>query len=219
MRMGMANAIWDRVRLPLTLAARLVLGLVFALSAVSKITASGAFRDTVAAYHLLPPGLVTPFALALPWIEALIALYLLVGLFLRPTAVVTAALLVVFTGALGISLARGATAHGCGCFGGSGPIGSFPPVVWLAGGNTITPFDVVRDVIFLLLAAAIYWGDRAAFSLDGLLFRPAMAAAEDEGDWDDAAEPEPAIGQMPANLSALARRETDVKRGIEGIET
>ena len=180
---GARSTAWARVRTPLTLVARLLLGLVFALSAITKITGPGAFHDSVAAYHLLPHALITPFATALPWIEALVAIYLLAGLFLRPTAIVTAALLIMFTGAIAISLARGNTGHGCGCFGDSG-IGSLAPVQWLAGGATITPFDVVRDLIFIALAAIVYWGDRYTLSVEGLLFKP-VAALDDETDYDD----------------------------------
>ncbi len=73
-----------------TLLARLVLGLVFALSALGKITAGlGSFNTVVYNYHLLPYDLVKPFSYTLPWIEALVAIYLLVGIFLRGTAVVT----------------------------------------------------------------------------------------------------------------------------------
>ncbi len=165
-----------------TLAARLLLGIVFALSALTKITAPGIFRSGVASYGLLPPALVGPFAAALPWIEALVALYLFAGLFLRVTAVVTALLLVMFTGALAISLVHGNTGHSCGCLPTSGPLGSLPLVTWLAGGATITPFDVVRDLIFILLAAVIFRGDRATLSLDGLLFKPAPIDDGDDAD-------------------------------------
>lgn len=155
---GGAGALWLRLRTVVILIARLVLGLVFALSALSKITAPGPFRASVAAYHLLPPALVGPFALALPWIEALLALYVLIGLFLRPTAIVMAALLALFTGALALSLASGNTAHGCGCLPASGPLSTLPLVTWLAGGATITAFDVARDLVFILLALAIFLG-------------------------------------------------------------
>ncbi len=192
---GAWAAIWARTRTPLTLLARLVLGLVFALSALSKITAPGLFRTSVEAYHLLPLDLVGPFAAALPWIEALLALYLLVGLFLRPTAVVTALLLALFTGALAISLAQGNTAHGCGCLPDSGPLGSLPLVTWLSGGATITPFDVVRDLIFIALCAAIFWGDRQALSVEGLLFRPRPL---DDADADEDEAPALEASRTPA---------------------
>ena len=197
----MEQTAWPRVRTGATLVARLVLGTVFGLAALAKITAPGLFRQDVAGYHLLPPAVVGPFALALPWIEALLALYLLVGLFLRPTAVATAALLLVFIGALAISLARGSTAHGCGCLPSSGPLGSLPLVAWLAGGATISPFDVVRDLVFVALTAAIYWGDRHTLSLDGLLF----GAAPDHGSDDGEAVP----AQTPATVATAHRQGKD----------
>ncbi len=204
---------WTRARTPLTLVSRLLLGLVFALSAITKITAPGAFRDSVAAYQLLPRDLITPFATALPWLEALIALYLTVGLFLRPTAIVTVALLVLFTGAIAISLARGNTGHSCGCFGDSG-IGSLAPVQWLAGGATITPFDVVRDLAFILLAAAIYWGDRYTLSVEGLLFRPA-APLDDESYDDDDETVMPVPVAPAARTGARMRGAASAQRGRE----
>lgn len=171
-----------RGRSILTVVARLVLALVFGLSALSKITAPGAFHDSVAAYHLLPMWLVGPFALAIPWLEALVALYLLIGLFQRPTAIVTALMLVMFTGAISISLLQGgaATARGCGCFAATGPLATFPLVTLLAGGSTITAFDVVRDLVFLALTGVVYFGDRAVLSLDGLLFKPAPTFDDDD---------------------------------------
>lgn len=162
----------NTLRKAAVLAARLVLGAVFALSAAAKISAPGLFRADVAAYHMLPPALVSPFATALPWIEALLALYIVIGLFPRPTALAAAALLLLFTGVLIVSLARGDTTHSCGCLPTSGLLGSLPLVTWLAGGATITPFDVARDVVFVGLAALIYWGDQQTLSVDRLLFGP-----------------------------------------------
>jgi uncharacterized membrane protein YphA (DoxX/SURF4 family) len=202
----MEQTAWSRVRTAATLVARLVLGAVFALAALAKITAPGLFRQDVAAYHLLPPAVVGPFALALPWFEALLALYLLVGLFLRPTAVATAALLLVFTGALAISLARGATAHGCGCLPTSGPLGSLPLVAWLAGGATISAFDVVRDLVFVALTAAIYWGDRDTLSLDGLLFRAAPGYRPDDEDAE--------LARTPAAVATAHRQGKDKDIGM-----
>jgi hypothetical protein len=146
----------------------LLLALVFGLSAAGKITAGlGTFNTVVYNYHLLPYALVKPFAYTLPWIEALVALYLLVGLFLPTTAVVTGALLVMFTGALGIEISRGNTSFNCGCLPTTGPLASLPGVAWLTGGNTIGTFDVVRDLIFIALAVVIFFGDHRALSLDG----------------------------------------------------
>ncbi len=120
-----------------TLAARLLLGLAVVVAAFSKIATPGISRADIAAYHLLPAILVGPVAGALPWLEALVALYLLVGLFLRPTAIAAAALLVLFTAALVVGLAHGDTGHGCSCLSRSGLIGVLPPTRWPAGDATI----------------------------------------------------------------------------------
>lgn len=163
-----------------TLAARLVLGLVFALSALGKITAGlGTFNTVVYNYHLLPYGLVKPFSYTVPWIEALIAIYLLAGMFLRSTAVVTALLLLTFTGAISIEIARGNTSFNCGCLPTTGPLANLPLVSWLTGGATISLFDVVRDLVFVALAVLIFVGDRTTFSIDGWRARGA-ATVDDE---------------------------------------
>jgi uncharacterized membrane protein YphA (DoxX/SURF4 family) len=181
-----------------TLAARLVLVLVFGLSAAGKITTGlGNFSTVVYNYHLLPYDLVKPFAYALPWIEALVALYLLVGLFLRATAAVAAGLLVMFTGALAIELARGNVNFNCGCLPTTGPLANLPLVAWLTGGATIGAFDIVRDLIFLALAVLIMVGDQRTLSLDGWRTR-GQVMGEDEGGDDDvmddeAGEPTPRV--------------------------
>lgn len=170
-----------------TFVARLVLAMVFGVSALSKLTAPGLFQAEVGAYHLLPAAIVGPFALALPWIEALLAVYLLIGLFLRPVAAATAVLLAVFTFALAISLAQGNTAHGCGCLPTTGPIGRIPFVAWLSGGSDISIFDIVRDLIFIGLCGIVYWGDAAVLNLGQILFGRAEARIAD--DWPDRGEP------------------------------
>lgn len=150
--------------------ARLILAIIFALSAASKLSAPGIFQADVQSYHLLPASLVGPFARALPWVEVLLAVYLLLGLFLRPVAVVTAGLLLVFTAALTIELLTGHTAHSCGCLQVTGLLASLPALNWLFGGTTITVFDVVRDLALASLAVAVYRGHGSALSLDAVLF-------------------------------------------------
>ncbi len=158
--------------------ARIALGIIFGLSAVTKLSAPGIFQADVSAYHLLPAGLVGPFALALPWIEAMLALYLLVGLLLRPAAVVTGGLLLFFTAALTLNLLAGNTAHGCGCLQVSGLLATIPILTWLFGGQTIGVFDVVRDLVLTGLAGVVYLGDCSALSLDAILFGEGATEAE-----------------------------------------
>ncbi|MGH2460196.1 MAG: MauE/DoxX family redox-associated membrane protein [Chloroflexota bacterium] len=161
-----------------SVAARAILGIIFGLSALSKLSAPGIFQADVAAYHILPAVLVGPFALALPWIEAMLALYLIAGLFLRTAAIAAAGLLLLFTAALAIDLLTGNTAHGCGCLQASGLAASIPALTWLFGGLTIGVFDVARDLVLAGLGAVISLGDCSTLSLDTVLFGAGAPEAE-----------------------------------------
>ena len=154
----------------LALTSRIVLFVIFAASATTKLSAPGLFEADVTAYHLLPADLVPFVAFALPWIEALIAVYLLVGLFLRSTALLAGVLLLTFTAAMLANYTTGNVTHSCGCLRGAGVLESLPVLTWLFGGSTITPFDIGRDLLLAGFAAALYRGDHAILSLDAILF-------------------------------------------------
>ncbi len=96
--------------------ARLVLAAVFVVAAASKLRAHDEFVGVLHNYRLLPEPLERPVAWALPGVEGLVAL----GLLIEPTrpyaAVGAAALLVVFSLAMAVNLARGRRDIDCGCF-------------------------------------------------------------------------------------------------------
>lgn len=73
----------------LHLALRLFLGVTFIVSAVSKLPMQTRFIDVVKDYHMLPDSLAAVYGAALPWLELLIGVYLLLGILLRPSALVT----------------------------------------------------------------------------------------------------------------------------------
>jgi uncharacterized membrane protein YphA (DoxX/SURF4 family) len=128
---------------------RLVLAFIFLLAGASKVGRPWVFVHTVESYNMLPTALARPLGLALPWIELLIGLYLVIGLFTRATALAAAALLSVFFIALSVQIARGNGGE-CGCFGTISPL-----VTTLVGGNTIGVGDLVRDGLLLLLAVIV----------------------------------------------------------------
>lgn len=102
----------------LTLAARLVLGLVFIGAACSKIADPPAFAKTIWAYELFPAWSLNPLALALPWLELVCGLALCLGTWIRASSLWIAALLLSFSLSLAINLARHHPVD-CGCFGAS----------------------------------------------------------------------------------------------------
>ncbi|HXT35172.1 MAG TPA: MauE/DoxX family redox-associated membrane protein [Chloroflexota bacterium] len=143
---------------------RFFLAVVFLIAGGSKIAHANLFVDTVRGYRMLPDSLVRPFGLALPWIETLLGLYLLVGLFTRLAAIAAGVFLVIFLFALGVQLAHGHTGD-CGCV-----VGIDNPVITaFVGGANIGPWDLIRDSILLLMAAFVALVPRPFLAVDGWL--------------------------------------------------
>lgn len=95
-----------------------MLAVVMLLAAVPKLMDPPGFAQTVFAYGLLPMALVAPLALTLPWLEALTAMGLVLGIARRSAAALILLLMLVFMGGLGFNLAKGNPVD-CGCFGAS----------------------------------------------------------------------------------------------------
>jgi len=75
--------------------ARLVVGGIWLVAGFDKVQSPGAFADAIRAFHLLPPAMVLPVAYALPWLEILVAAYLVVGFLCRAAAAGSMVLLIV----------------------------------------------------------------------------------------------------------------------------
>jgi uncharacterized membrane protein YphA (DoxX/SURF4 family) len=120
---------------------RLLLGGVFLYASYDKILHPQAFAQAVYNYQILPDAAVNLAALVLPWLELLLGLCLVVGLWLPGVSVTSAGLLVLFSGALVFNQIRGLDVH-CGCF--STETTDGPADLW----------TVARD--FLFLSASLY---------------------------------------------------------------
>lgn len=100
---------WSIAQVALVLA-RLFLGAAFVYLGAVKALDPVAFLKQVHAYELLPlPWMLNATAALLPWLEMLCGLFLILGVALRGTALMTLVLLVAFTGAIlhrGLDLAE-----------------------------------------------------------------------------------------------------------------
>jgi uncharacterized membrane protein YphA (DoxX/SURF4 family) len=99
-----------------TLLLRLLIGAVFLTAGALK---AGHFNDlaaAVAGFRILPAGVIGPLAVALPFFEIGLGLYLLAGLFTRAAAWVAAAQLAIYAAAIASAVIRHIPAN-CGCFG------------------------------------------------------------------------------------------------------
>lgn len=100
---------------PLQALFRLALGGIFIYASLDKIAHPGAFARIIANYAILPDFLVTLPALALPWVELVAGLCLVIGLWPRGSALLLSLLLLLFIAALGVNALRGVSMS-CGCF-------------------------------------------------------------------------------------------------------
>ena len=154
------SAVWGLLRGSYaTLVSRLVLGGVFLVAGATKIPDPGGLAASIRSYELsLPEWFVSFSAHALPYLEVMLGLYLLAGLFQKVFAWATTGLTALFLLALLQGALRGLEID-CGCFGSSaGEINS----LWLAA---------ARDVGLLLLGIHLALAPVGSFSVDALLRR------------------------------------------------
>jgi len=138
---------------------RIFLGITLLYASYDKILHPEAFAEAVANYRLLPSPLVGLLAVTLPWVELCCGMFLLVGLFIRSSALVASLLFLVFSIALSSAVVRGVNID-CGCFTVTGV------------GHTVTLSLVIRDLGYLLASIHILLFDRGFLSMSALLRQP-----------------------------------------------
>jgi putative oxidoreductase len=95
---------------------RVLLGALLLIAGVLKIGHPAELAASIAGFRLLPPAIVGPLAVALPYVEVLLGVYLVAGLFTRLVAVVVALQFLIYAGAIASAVLRHISAS-CGCFG------------------------------------------------------------------------------------------------------
>ena len=153
---------WDAGRLPdaIGVLTRLILGVVLIWAGAAKVTSPALSARAVRAYQILPYDLAGYVGYALPVVEVLVGLLLVIGLFTRASAVVGGLLMLAFIIGISSAWARGLSID-CGCFGGGGTI---------AAAQTQYPLEILRDIGVAACAAWLVVRPRTAYSLDYHLF-------------------------------------------------
>lgn len=118
---------------------RLLLGAVFLYAAYHKILHPATFAETVYKYQILPAAAINLTALTLPWLELLLGVCLITGIWLPGATAISTGLLTIFIMALVVNQIRGLNIH-CGCFSAESTEG--PADLWTVG----------RDIGFLALS-------------------------------------------------------------------
>jgi protein-disulfide isomerase len=137
------------------LLARLIIGVVFVISAAGKLTHLDAFVRAVDSYGILPEPLLSLFGAAFPWLELLMGVLLLLGLFTKAAAAGAAGLMLAFIALMLTALAQGKSID-CGCF-----VGIIQ--------ETVGPATLVRDGVLLAVVVPALLAPVHAFSLDARL--------------------------------------------------
>ena len=95
--------------------ARLILGIIFIYASIDKIIDPIAFSNSIDNYHISPYVLNNIAALIIPWIELLVGLCLLFGVYLSGASSISIGLLLFFIFIITQALMRGINID-CGCF-------------------------------------------------------------------------------------------------------
>jgi uncharacterized membrane protein YphA (DoxX/SURF4 family) len=129
---------------PTLIVSRLILGGIFIFASIDKIAHPDQFAEIVYNYKLMPGMAVNLMAIVLPWVELLAGLFLVFGIWVKDSAAILGALLLVFIGAIGVNLARGLD-FDCGCFSTT------------AGHKNASILLIVRDLVLLLPVVHLMW--------------------------------------------------------------
>jgi uncharacterized membrane protein YphA (DoxX/SURF4 family) len=136
---------------------QIALGAIFVAAALPKIADPPAFAHMIYNYRLMPGAFVNALALLMPWVELVVGVLLIAGVWRREAALVAVLLLLVFLVAIGWNLARG-HAVDCGCFdvrsAGKTPEQLLSDMKWV----------LLRDLGLLLLAAQVILATTPRFS-------------------------------------------------------
>lgn len=149
----------DRVLDVVGLLARLVLGGVLIAAGLPKLLDVTGSIQNVIAYELVSYEVARLIGTVLPVVEIVLGVLLVVGAFTRASAALGGLLMIVFIAGIVSAWSRG-LAIDCGCFGTGGPVDPE---------ETTYLLDIVRDLLFLALAAWLVVRPRTLLALDTLM--------------------------------------------------
>ena len=94
---------------------RIFLGIIFIYASIDKIIDPLKFSDAIDNYHITPIQLNNLAALIIPWIELVVGVFLILGIYVRGSSLIVISLLIWFIFILSQALVRGINVN-CGCF-------------------------------------------------------------------------------------------------------
>jgi uncharacterized membrane protein YphA (DoxX/SURF4 family) len=144
----------------LSIAARLVVGLVWIAAGLLKLHDIADSVRSVRNFQILPEWMVPTVGTGLPVFEVVIGAMLIGGFALRLTGTLSALLQLAFIIGIASAWARGLQIE-CGCFGGSGSL--------VQNASAKYPWEIARDCGLFILSVLLVVGPRSRLALDDLL--------------------------------------------------
>ncbi len=143
----------------LHLAVRLLMGGLFLYAGVGKVITPMDFAASIYNYKLLPDVMIGPVAVAIPWIETLAGVALLLGFSVKGGSLAISGLLTMFISIIIISAVRGLD-NDCGCFSGVertvGLLAIFEDSAMLAGALYLLLFDRARITPYTVVLKSLH---------------------------------------------------------------
>ena len=130
---------------------RIILGLVFIVAGVEKISNPESFAISIENYKIMPVFIVNFTAIPLPWIEFITGLLLIFGVSVKENTAIINILLVVFIVLVVTALLRGLDID-CGCFG-------------TLDGQKVGLRKIAENLFLLALGLCIYFFDHNPIKL------------------------------------------------------
>ena len=131
---------------------RLLLGFVFIYASFEKIIDPVIFSSTIDLYKATPTSINNLVALILPWIELLLGVSIILGIYLDGAIILTIILLIWFIFILSQALLRGINLD-CGCFNLADKTNEIDLRIKMI-------YRIVQDLVFLALAFLIKYRDK-----------------------------------------------------------
>ena len=101
--------------LDITIIPRIILGIVFIIASYHKILDPASFSNDIHNFHITPLAVENFAALFIPWLELILGVFLIFGVFFEGSISLTIGLYVFFIFILSQAVFRGIDVH-CGCF-------------------------------------------------------------------------------------------------------
>ncbi len=137
---------------------RLILGFIFIVAGLSKISDPVGFLISLRAFELLPQTVDRFFAVYLPWLEFVLGLFLTLGILCRTSSLMLAGINVIFMLAILSVIIRGKVID-CGCFGLLSDVLRLP--------DSADMKAVARNIVFILMCLHIFRMKETPVSLEG----------------------------------------------------